>query len=50
MYTETYGKDLSQVLILTEMDSFPVLRLEDKNKSKELHSLKAPQGGITIYG
>lgn len=50
MYTEAYGKDLSQVLILTEIDSFLVLSMEDKNKSKDLHNLKAPQGGITIYG
>lgn len=49
MYTEADGKDLFQVLILTEINSFPVLRLEEKNKSKELHNLKAPQGGITKY-
>lgn len=50
MCTEEYGEDLPQVVILTEIDSFPVLGLEDKHKSKGLHSLRAPKGSITIYG
>lgn len=50
MYTEEYDEDLAQELILTEMDSFPVLRLENEHKSKGLHNLKASEGRVTIYG
>lgn len=49
MCAEEDNEDLSQVLLLTEIDSFPVLGLEDKHKSKGLYNLKAPKRDTTIY-
>lgn len=50
MYIEKYDEDLAQELILTEMDLFPVLRLEEEHKSNGLHNLKASEGCVAMYG